>query len=35
VDKPSVLETMRNFREKMKNVVRDKIKVKHRGGPEL
>jgi len=34
-DKPSVLETMRNFREKMKNVVRDKIKVKHRGGPEL
>jgi len=34
-DKPSVRETMKNFKEKMKNVVRDKIKVKHRGGPEL
>ena len=34
-DKPSVLDTMRNFREKMMNVVRDRIKVKHREGPEL
>jgi len=34
-DRPSVLETMRSFREKMKDVVRDKVKVKHREGPEL
>jgi len=34
-DKPSVLDTMRNFREKMINAVKDKIRVKHRGGPEL
>jgi len=34
-DKPSVIDGIRNFREKMKNVVRDKIKVKHREGPEL
>ena len=34
-DKPSVLDTMRNFREKMVNAVKDRIRVKHRGGPEL
>ena len=34
-DKPSVRDTMRDFREKMKNAVKDKIRVKHRGGPEL
>ena len=34
-DKPSVRDTMRNFREKMKNVVKDRIRVKHRAGPEL
>jgi hypothetical protein len=34
-DRPSVRETMRNFREALKNVVKDKIKVKHREGPEL
>ena len=34
-DKPSVINTMRNFRDKMMNVVRDRIRVKHREGPEL
>ena len=34
-DKPSVVDGIRDFREKTKNVVRDKIKVKHREGPEL
>jgi len=34
-DKPSVVATMREFREKMMNAVKDKIRVKHRGGPEL
>jgi len=34
-DKPSVIDGIREFGEKMKNVVRDKIKVKHREGPEL
>ena len=34
-DKPSVRETMRNFREVIKNAVRDITKHKHRGGPEL
>jgi hypothetical protein len=34
-DKPSVIDSIRNFREKMVNAVRDKIRVKHREGPEL
>ena len=34
-DRPSARETMRNFREKIANVVRDKTKHKHREGPEL
>ena len=34
-DKPSVRETMRNFRETIRNAVRDINKHKHRGGPEL
>ena len=34
-DRPSVRETMRNFREKIANVVRDRTKHKHREGPEL
>ena len=34
-DKPSVIDTMRDFREKMINVVRDRVKVKHKEGPEL
>ena len=34
-DKPSVIDTMRNFRDKMMNAVRDKVRVKHREGPEL
>lgn len=34
-DKPSALDAMRNFREKMKNAIKDRIRVKHREGPEL
>jgi len=34
-DKPSVRESMREFREAIKNTVRDKTKRKHREGPEL
>ena len=34
-DKPSVRETMRDFREKIAHAVRDITKNKHRGGPEL
>ena len=34
-DKPSVIDTMRDFREKMKSVIKDKIKVKHREELEL
>ena len=34
-DRPSVRETMRNFREILKDVVRDKLRLKHREGPEL
>ena len=34
-DKPSVRETMRDFREKIAHAVRDITKHKHRGGPEL
>ena len=33
--RPSVKELMRNFREVIKNAVRDITKHKHRGGPEL
>ena len=34
-DRPSARETMRDFREKIANIVRDKTKHKHREGPEL
>ena len=34
-DKPSVRETIRDFREKLAHAVRDITKNKHRGGPEL
>ena len=34
-EKPSVRETMRDFRENIRNAVRDITKHKHRGGPEL
>jgi len=34
-DKPSVREFMKKSREAIKNVVRDKTRNKHRGGPEL
>jgi hypothetical protein len=34
-DKPSVRESMRDFREMLKNVFRDKTRHKHREGPEL
>jgi hypothetical protein len=34
-DKPSVLESMRDFREKVANLFKDKIRHKHREGPEL
>lgn len=33
-DRPSVRDSMQNFREKVKNAVRDKIKNKHREGHE-
>lgn len=33
-DKPSVRESMRNFKDVVLNAVRDKIKHKHREGPE-
>jgi hypothetical protein len=34
-DRPSVRETMRNFREVIKNAVKDITRNKHREGPEL
>jgi hypothetical protein len=34
-DRPSVRESMRKFREVIKNAVRDKTRHKHREGPEL
>jgi len=34
-EKPSVRETIRDFRETIRNAVRDITKHKHRGGPEL
>jgi len=34
-ESPSVRETMRDFRENIRNAVRDITKHKHRGGPEL
>ena len=34
-DKPSVRETMKDFREKIAHAVKDITKHKHRGGPEL
>jgi hypothetical protein len=34
-DKPSVRDSMRKFREILKNAVRDKTRHKHREGPEL
>lgn len=34
-DKPSVIDTMRNFREKIAGLFKDKIRHKHREGPEL
>jgi hypothetical protein len=34
-DRPSVRETMRNMREKVAHAVRDIMRHKHRGGPEL
>lgn len=33
-DRPSVKETMQNFRDVVKNAVKDRIKNKHREGPE-
>ena len=34
-EKPSVHDTMRKFRELLKNTVREKVRHKHREGPEL
>jgi predicted DNA-binding helix-hairpin-helix protein len=34
-DKPSVRETMKDFREKIAHAAKDITKHKHRGGPEL
>ena len=34
-EKPSVRDSMRKFREVIKNAVRDRVKHKHREGPEL
>ena len=34
-DKPSVLDIMRDFREKVAHLFKDKVRHKHREGPEL